>query len=349
MADDQTNCAASNGDAGDDLLPPIVRPMLPTASNHLPRDESAWAFEVKWDGVRAIFTVAGGIVRAMSRNDREIAVAYPELDALGAALGGRRCVLDGEIVAFAPDGRPSFEVLQQRMHVRDPRAVAQLAATVPVVAVLFDLLWLDGESLVALPYTLRREALTALGLDSGSGAASGSRSGAAWRVPSASVGTADPVVEFVRGSGLEGVVAKRLDSRYEPGARSRSWLKVKFQLRQELVIGGFTLGERGRAGRVGALVLGVHDAEGRLVCCGKVGTGFSERELDRLASLLVPLARTDSPFTGGGPVPPDARFVEPRLVCEVGFAGWTGAGAVRHPTYLGLRDDKDPRDVVRET
>ncbi len=334
MGNDLTS---SGEDAGLVPGPPTFRPMLPTAAPSLPTDESRYAFEVKWDGVRAILTAADGTVRAMSRNARDISPAYPELAVLSDVLAGRSCVLDVELVAFDPEGRPSFETLQQRMHVREVRAVARLAVTVPVVVVIFDMLWISGDSLVARPYTERRDALASLGMGTGP----------TWRVPSASIGAAEPVLAVVHGSGLEGVIAKRLDGRYEPGARSRSWLKVKFQQRQEFVVGGFTVGERGRAGRIGALVLGVHDDVGRLVCAGKVGTGFTGRELDRLAGMLVPLARSDSPFSAGD-VPRGSRFVEPRLVCEVRFAGWTASGAIRHPAYLGLRDDKHPGDVVRE-
>ncbi len=337
MVNDETSGGEGSGPQPPGSQPPSYRPMLASAAPSIPSDESRYAFEVKWDGVRAIITVADGTVRAVSRNDRDLGPAYPELAGLTDALAGRACMLDGEIVAFDVDGRPSFETLQQRMHVRDVRAVARLAVTIPVVAVVFDVLWLDGEPLVRRPYTERREALASLGLGAG----------AAWRVPPASIGVAEPVLAVVHGSALEGVLAKRLDGRYEPGARSRSWLKVKFHHRQEFVIGGFTLGERGRAGRIGALVLGVHDETGRLVCAGKAGTGFTERELDRLAGLLVPLARADSPFSAGD-VPPGTQFVDPGLVCDVRFAGWTGSGAIRHPAYLGLRDDLDPRDVVRE-
>ncbi len=319
-------------------MPDVVEPMLARLST-LPPDESSWAFEVKWDGVRAIAHTQPGRLSFLTRNGNDVSAAYPELRALNRALGSHSAILDGEIVAFDDDGRPSFQALQPRIHQRGEAAVRRLAAERPVTYAIFDLLWLDGHSLTDLPYTERRERLDALELE-----------GEHWRVPAYHAGddAGSALLKATGEQGLEGVVAKRLDARYAPGRRDGSWLKVKHSRRQELVIGGWTEGRRARARRLGALELGVHDPEtGELKYAGRVGTGFDEAELDRLGRLLKPLARRRSPFDGRQPAR-GAHFVKPQLVCEVEFGEWTRDGRLRHPRYLGLRDDKPAVEVVRE-
>jgi bifunctional non-homologous end joining protein LigD len=318
-------------------MPPFVEPMLARLST-MPPDEAQWAFEVKWDGVRAIARSEPGRIHLVTRNGNEVTAAYPELRALNRALGSHAALLDGEIVAFDERGRPSFQVLQSRMHVRGEAAVRRLAATTPVTYAIFDLLWLDGHSLMGLPYEERRERLAALRLD-----------GEHWRVPRHHVGkdAGSALLAATREQELEGVIAKRRDSRYAPGRRDGTWLKVKHSQRQELVIGGWTEGRGARSQRIGALELGVHDADGELRYAGKVGTGFDEAELERLGRLLKPLARRDSPFSGRQPAK-GAHFVDPQLVCEVEFGEWTRDGRLRHPRYEGLRDDKPAVEVVRE-
>ena len=309
--------------------------MLATLVHDVPSGGD-WAYEMKWDGVRAFVLVRDGTVRVTSRAGRDITAGYPELAALGEALAGTDVLLDGEIVALDDRGRPSFQLLQRRMHVRDAASVRALQQEVPVAFMIFDLLWLDGTVTTELPYRERRRVLEALDLRS-----------ARWQTPPASEEDGEGALATSRELGLEGIVAKRVDSTYESGRRSTAWRKVKHDLRQEFVIGGWSPGQGGRSGRVGALLLGYHDAEGSLRYAGKVGTGFSEAELDRLDALLSPLERDDSPFTGAG-VPRAARFVEPTQVAEVRFAEWTDAGRIRQPAYLGLRDDKRASDVVRE-
>ncbi|HET9093701.1 MAG TPA: DNA ligase D, partial [Solirubrobacteraceae bacterium] len=238
-------------------------------------------------------------------------------------------------VACDADGRPSFQLLQPRMHLRGEGAVRRQAQSAPVTYMIFDLLWLDGHSLMTLAYTERRARLEALELES-----------ARWRVPESFVGSGSALLEATRERGLEGVIGKRLDSPYVPGRHS-AWTKIKNWGRQEAVIGGWTSGQGGRSGRIGALLLGVHDADGRLRYVGRVGTGFDLRELDRLAGLLRPLERGETPFTGRQP-PRNAHFVAPELVCEVEFSEWTNAGTLRQPSYQGLREDKAAQEVVRE-
>jgi bifunctional non-homologous end joining protein LigD len=315
-------------------MPQFIAPMLAKLST-LPTDDSEWAFEVKWDGVRAIARSQPGRISFISRNGNDVTAAYPELRALNRALGSREAILDGEIVAFDERGRPSFQALQSRMHVRGETAVRRLAQSTPVTYVLFDLLWLDGHSLMGLPYTERRSRLQALNLD-----------GDHWRTPEYHSGDGGVFLRASKEQHLEGVLAKRLDSAYTPGGRRGSWLKVKNVQRQELVIGGWTEGKGSRSKSLGALHLGVYE-NGQLTYAGKMGTGFDARELERLGSLLGPLSRKDSPFTGRQP-PKGAHFVEPELVCEVEFTEWTRAGTLRHPSYKGLREDKPATEVVRE-
>jgi bifunctional non-homologous end joining protein LigD len=255
-------------------------------------------------------------------------------------------VLDGEIVTFDESGRPSFGRLQQRMHVASEAAVRRLSKSIPAVYMIFDLLYLDGHSTMALPYVDRRRLLDGLELE-----------GASWQVPSYHVGDGKAMLEASRSQGLEGIVAKRLDCPYEPGKRSRGWLKVKNQLRQEIVIGGWLPGQGARSDSIGSLAAGYHDvtpeeaeARGRpqrLLYAGNVGTGFKAADLRQLSELLEPLQRQESPFEGRQP-PKGAIFVEPRLVAEVEFRDWTHTKTLRAAAFKGLRDDKDPQDVVLE-
>jgi len=318
--------------------PPDLRPMLAT-SGSLPPNDSGWAYEMKWDGLRALAIVTGDSVRLTSRTNRDITHAYPELTGLAAASGASQAVLDGEIVALGSDGWPDFEALQQRMNIGAAAPARQLAAQVPVTYLAFDLLWLEGRSLLDLPYSRRRELLEGLGLN-----------GANWQVPPSFTAESGADLQAVSVEHhLEGVMAKRLQSRYEPGRRSASWRKIKNVRSQEVVIGGWKPGEGGRAGWIGSLLVGVYDS-GELIYSGHVGTGFSQQTLRMLRERLVPLSRATSPF--GTTVPPeDARFaqwVEPELVADVEFAHWTKSGRLRAPSYKGLRVDKTAAEVVRE-
>jgi len=302
-------------------------------------EEGAWAFEFKWDGVRAIAYVDEGGIRLLSRNDRDVTVSYPELRAVGAPLGGRRAVVDGEIVAFDDGGRPSFGALQQRMHVIDPSKAERLAGQVPVAYLVFDVLFLDDAMTTQAPYRERRVLLEGLGLG-----------GDHVAVPPSFDGPGSEVMEASRRQGLEGVVAKRASSTYQPGRRSREWIKVKHARTQEVVVVGWAPGRGRRQGAVGALLLGLPD-DGGITYAGRVGTGFTDAALRHLATLLAPLERTTSPVSG--PVPSaqtaDAHWVEPRLVGEVSFSEWTSDQRLRHPSWRGLRPDKDVADVTRES
>lgn len=323
-----------NPEATGDPPPEHVVPMMATLSQ-LPQDEHAYTFEVKWDGMRAIAYSEPGRLRLETRTLRDITSGFPELGRLQRQLGARRAVLDGEIVALDDDGRPSFQRLQARIHLTTSAEVTRAARAQPVIYMIFDLLYLDGDSLLDADYATRRRRLEELQLE-----------GDAWRVPPTLDGAAEDVLAASRAAGLEGIIAKRSDSPYKPGYRGREWLKIKNVLRQEFVIGGYTAGSGRRADSIGALLVGYH-RDGELHYAGKVGTGYSDADLAMLTKRLRPLARKRSPFAVGTP-PPGSAFVKPELVCECSFAEWTRQGRLRQPSFVGLREDKPAADVVRE-
>ncbi|HZU61764.1 MAG TPA: DNA ligase D [Solirubrobacteraceae bacterium] len=320
-------------------MPEHIVPML-AQLGELPADPTHWSFEVKWDGVRAIAYAQPGRLRLESRNLNDITEAYPEVRGLIEDLGMREAILDGEIVTFDERGRPSFERLQRRMHVTSPAAVRRLMSSHPVVYAIFDVLFLDGHSLMELPYRERRQRLEELELG-----------GRAWRIPASHPGQGAALLEATSEQGLEGIMAKRLDCAYEPGRRSGAWLKIKHTRRQELVIGGWVPGEGRRTKRIGALLMGYYDGE-RFVYAGRVGTGFTERSLTELQRRLESYRRPTSPFAdrvSGNPIPRGSVFVEPCLVAEIELREWTTEGVMRAPSFKGLREDRSPRDVVLES
>ncbi|HEY4025177.1 MAG TPA: non-homologous end-joining DNA ligase [Candidatus Dormibacteraeota bacterium] len=316
-------------------MPSLIEPMLAVLAGGLPADEDRYGFEFKWDGIRAMCYWDDRDLRLQTRNRKDITGRYPELWSLREPLHGRRAVLDGEIVAFDERGRPSFEQLQRRMGLTAEAEVRRRMREVPVAYLLFDIVYLDGELLLAERYPGRRARLFDLQL-----------ADRHWQTPPHQVGHGRELLRASRENGLEGVIAKRLDSVYEAGRRSGAWLKIKHRLRQEFVIGGWVDGEGRRQGLPGALLVGYREG-GRLVYAGKVGTGFTDATLARLADLMRPLERETSPFDTGRP-PGRAHFVEPRLVAEIEFSEWTRGGELRTPSFKGLRPDKDAREVVRE-
>jgi bifunctional non-homologous end joining protein LigD len=306
--------------------------MLAKLSGSLPADDDRWACEMKWDGIRGLAFIEGGELKLLTRNQIEVTRRYPELAGMGADLGGRRAILDGEIVGFDEQGRPRFEALQQRMGLDGHHRIPS-RPDVPVAYMAFDLLYLDSAPLIAEPYETRRELLESLGLEAEH-----------WQTPPVSIGGGEAMRDASREQGMEGVVAKRLGSRYEPGKRSGAWLKVKNVLRQEFVIGGWIPGQGRRSGGLDRRVLRRRRAD----LSGRRGDGLHQPNAGRDAKLLEPLARDTTPFSGGH-VPRETRFVEPRLVCEVEFAEWTTrSGELRHPSFKGLRWDKAAAEVVRE-
>lgn len=315
--------------------PPPLEPMLATLTDG-PFDDPAWGFEPKWDGVRAL-AVCDTSTRLFSRNGKDVTSGYPELAGLHDRLVALDAVVDGEIVAFQ-DGRPSFQSLQQRMHVREPRRVEALAKRIPVVFMAFDLLYLDGKDLTDEPLRQRREALEEI------------------LVPDDHVqlsplveGAGEALYRAAEERGLEGIVAKRLDSRYETGARSRAWLKVKLTFDADVVIVGWTEGEGRRRGRIGSLVMAVYDSEG-IRYVGNVGTGFDRAALEDAARRLEAIETSDPPFDRSvirsSPELRRAHWVEPRLVAVVEHRQLTDAGRLRAPSFKGWRDDKAPQECT---
>jgi bifunctional non-homologous end joining protein LigD len=314
---------------------PLIRPMLAVPARELPADDDRWGYEFKWDGVRAITYVEDTRVRALSRNDLDITSSYPELTEL-ADLVDRPAVLDGEIVALR-DGRPDFGLLQSRMHVRQPSE--RLRQATPVEYYVFDVPHLDDDSLLDQPYTARRAMLDDLSL-----------SGRHVRTPPWFRGGGQDVLAASADHGLEGVIAKRLASRYHPGRRTGDWLKIKHVRHQEVVVGGWRPGKGRRADLIGSLLVGIPGDRG-LEYTGNVGTGFTQTMLRDLEARLRPLDRDSSPFDTEVPRSQarDAHWVRPELVGEVAYTERTADGMLRHPSWRGLRTDKAPGDVRDES
>jgi bifunctional non-homologous end joining protein LigD len=314
-------------------LPERLEPMLATTGT-MPVQPDRWAFEFKWDGVRALIRVEGGRLQIFSRAGNDVTTTYPDLADLGRQLGSDQAWLDGEIVAFS-GGRPSFAELQKRMHIGNAAQARRMAGQVPVSLLIFDLLHFEGRSLLRLPFGDRRAMLEKLELK-----------GRNWYTAPSYPDAGDAVLAASREQGLEGIIAKRLDSRYQPG-RSPAWIKITDVRPQEVVIGGWRPGEGRRAGVLGALLLGIPEDDS-LRFVGSVGTGFSDSDLERITELLRPLARRTSPFNGK--LPPErargAKWVEPELVGEVVFRIWTPDGRMRAPVWRGLRPDKTPDEVT---
>ncbi len=312
--------------------PGWIPPMLATLGDRAPTG-GGWIYEPKLDGVRVLAYVTGGSVRLLSRNRKRVEGGYPELvEALSLAVRGD-AVLDGEIVAPDPaTGLSSFSRLQQRMHLRDVRRAARTGVSVELY--LFDCLFYEGIDLSGLPLLDRKKVLRdVVWYD-----------GPVRFTPYRTTGSALMYREACA-KGAEGILAKRAESRYVSG-RSADWLKVKCVQQQEFVIGGYTAPQGARA-HLGALLVGYYQS-GKLRYAGKVGTGYDRDTLELLSRKLIPLHRRTSPFAPG-PVPAgEVRWVTPKLVAQIGFGEWTGAGLLRHPRFLGLREDKVAQEVRRE-
>ena len=316
---------AESGDSAG--FPPRIPPMLAVPATEIPEPETAWAAEFKWDGVRAVAYVSAGRLRLLSRSNRDMTQAYPELADLASQAGPRDMVLDGEIAAFT-GGRPSFAALQRRMHVAAP--TPRLVAAVPVTYLVFDVMYSAGQPLISEPYAQRRAILEALPL-----------AGPHVHVPPSFPGGGRAVLAVSIRDGLEGVVVKRLDSPYQPGRRSPAWQKIKNRRLLDVVVGGISPGRGHRAGRIGSLLVGIPSGAG-LIYAGRVGTGFTQPVLQALEEVLAPLRRDSPPFSG--PVPPvqsrNVTWVEPRLVIGVSYAEQTPDGILRAAAFQGLGDTR---------
>jgi bifunctional non-homologous end joining protein LigD len=367
--------ARQGGDAADDpavtlpsgraRMPRDVQPMLATAGQVDGLGDGVWRVEAKWDGIRAVVELDHGELRVHSRAGNDLTPGYPELAELAEELGDHAAVLDGEIVALAGNGAPRFELLQERMGLTKPGEVRAAARRVPVHYYAFDVLYLDGVSLLGKSYDDRRRLLEALQVHTEH-----------CSVPAQLSGSPDEALAESRRRQLEGIVAKRSDSIYQPGRRSGSWIKVKFWATQDVVVVGWRPGQGRRAGGIGSLLVALPDgaagsdgaaraddtagaarsdgaaggAAGSLRYAGRVGTGFTDAMLDRLLATLKPLQRKTSPVAGSVPDADarDAVWVTPRLVGEVSYSEITRDGKLRQPAWRGLRQDVPVDQVRRE-
>jgi bifunctional non-homologous end joining protein LigD len=330
-------------------LPSRIQPMLAKPGRVPESDGEDWAYEIKWDGIRALAYADHGNWYMLSRRGEDVSARYPELEPIAEALAEHSAILDGEVVALDDQGRPRFQLIQSRMGLTSPGAIQARIRQQPVDYVIFDLLHLDGHCVRELTYLQRRELLEGLGLD-----------GPRWRTPRYRHGGGPDLLEAARRQGLEGIVSKRCDSPYRPGKRTGEWIKTRVWRRQEFVIGGYIPGEGRRAKRVGSLLVGYYDrrrselGKGKrqhLRFAGGVGSGLTEKQLDFLTRELRRREIPESPFEIGAPTGPKAKLAvwcEPELVCEVSWTEWTNEGTLRQPAFKGLRDDKDPREVVKE-
>ena len=318
--------APAPGKAASDM-PKIITPMLAELGKGEPPEGGDWVYEIKWDGVRAICFIEGGKLRTISRNGNVIDKQYPELSILPHHLRARSAIVDGEIAALDAQGRPSFELLQSRMHVADASAIARLARSHPVVFYAFDLLYLDGRDLRAVPLIERKKLLKDI-----------LQADETIRYSEHFATSGVDLLAAAKEQGLEGIVGKRAQSRYE-SRRSSDWTKWKVVDSSDFVICGYTEGERHG---LGALVLGTRGAGGKLTWAGNVGTGFDAKMVKTLFVKLAPLVVKESPLEPARGLPRKVVWTKPELVCEVRFANWTEEGRLRAPVFFGLREDLDP-------
>ena len=299
-----------------------IAPMKAVSSDAVPTDDG-WDFEIKWDGNRVIAFVDAGGVRLQSSNKLDSTARWPELAALAEGVNATEAILDGEVVVFDSKGRPDFSSLQ--------------TGAGPVTYIVFDVLQVDRRDVTALTYEERRRVLEQL-----------VEPGSHWLV-SPRHADGDALMDAAKARGLEGIVAKRSDSPYEIGRRSNAWRKLKYRPQQEFVVGGWVPGTGNREHTMGAILVGVYEGR-KLRYSGRVGTGFKERELQRLMARFDELASDDCPFDPPPPPPTRkiAHWVRPEMVVEVAFAEWTHEQILRQPSYLAERDDKKPKKVVRE-
>jgi bifunctional non-homologous end joining protein LigD len=298
---------------------------MKAAAGHLPANDDGWAYEVKWDGYRTIAWVAGSSLMLQSSNLIDVTAKWPSLGELAHHVNADSAVLDGEVACFDEHGRTRFEWLQQ--------------GTKPVTFVIFDVLGINGHETMGLPYEQRRELLSSL-----------VEPGGPWLVADSVTGTGKgaELAELTRAVGAEGIVAKRLDSTYVPGKRATTWRKIKHRHEQEFVIGGYTTGTGARSTSFGSLALGYYLGD-ELRFAGTAGSGLDHATIDKLFRWMKSHP-APCPFT---PPPPrevvrESVWCEPLLVAQCAFTEWTEEGLMRHPVFLGLRDDKDPSEVTNQ-
>jgi bifunctional non-homologous end joining protein LigD len=310
------------------VLPENIEPML-VETGTLPRDDAAWAYEFKWDGIRALSYWNGYKLRIESRNLINITFRYPELHDLGAFLG-KNAIVDGEIIALDKDNRPNFSLLQKRMHI----SVSKSRRSLPKMRIqyyLFDLLYLNGRSYLDEPYYKRREALENLKIDH-----------PCCKVPPNFRGQGKTFLSIAQNHHLEGIICKKYDSFYLPGIRGDQWRKVKLIKSREFIIGGFKY-VQGRSDRIGSLLLGAYDEDMMLRFVGPAGTGFSADDHDSLLKILAPIEISENPFHEK--MDKEVHFTKPRYVAEVQYARWPAGGLIQQCAYKGVRMDKTAAEV----
>jgi bifunctional non-homologous end joining protein LigD len=319
---------------GTEPMPADISLMHPV-SGSLPRADDGWAFEFLWDGIRALVHVDGGRVRAIAGNGRNLAPWFPELRQIGDFLGSRAVILDGSIAAFDEIGIPNFSHLQRRLNPRTPSRIGRLARDIPVTFLAFDLLYLDSRATSSMRYDKRRELLESLKLATREFACP----------PSVRGGDGNEIFRIARERGLLGVVAKRLESPYVPGSRSRDWIKIPVFRTQTLVVGGWTGDE---SIELGSLLVGIPGPRG-LAFAGTVSSGFTEPDHLALRDELDPLSTDSSPFDTDLPdsAGTNPHFVRPELVIEVRYRSWSKDKKLREPSWRGIRPDIDPDQVAR--
>lgn len=321
-------------------MPTEIYPMLATPTGE-PFDGPDWLFEIKWDGYRAVAFIEAGKARLVSRNQNELTHRYPELKDLPKFVKAKNAILDGEVVALDDQGRPSFSLMQQRTGFRPGGRHAASNADVPVLYYAFDLLYLDGEDWRRVPLEDRKKKLASILL-----------TGDSLRYSDHYESQGKALFEIAREKGLEGILAKKRDSVYQE-RRSSEWLKIKIRHRLECVIGGYTKPEGSRA-HFGSIVLGLYNKQARLIHVGQAGSGFNQKSLSEISKLLMQLETKQKPFYGEVDALREVTWVKPELVAEIEYAEWTegacgGSGPkLRAPVFLGLRDDKDPKECLLE-
>jgi bifunctional non-homologous end joining protein LigD len=319
-------------------MPTTIHPMLATSVDK-PFDGTEWLFEIKWDGYRAVAFIENGKVRLVSRNQNELTARYPELKDLARSVKAKTAILDGEVVALDEEGRASFTLMQQRTGFRPGGRRVAAKADVPVLYYAFDLLYLDGYDWRKVSLEERKKKLASLLV-----------TGDSLRYSDHYEKQGIALFEMARAKGLEGILAKKRDSIYQE-RRTSEWLKIKITHRLECVIGGYTEPEGSRA-HFGSVVLGLYDKQGQLIHVGQAGSGFDQKSLDEVWKLLKKRETKKNPFHGEVEALRKVYWVKPELVAEIEFAEWTdGASAgsgpkLRAPVFLGLRDDKDPKECV---
>jgi bifunctional non-homologous end joining protein LigD len=331
----QRNHPATSRDAGGRLAyPRNLWPMLATLIER-PFDSPRHLFEVKWDGVRTLAFIEDGKVRLQARSLNDTTHQFPELRAIAGQLNGRRAILDGEVVCFTPEGKPSFNRLQNRLNVREGIKPAMLADKFPVNFQAFDILYLDDEDLLERPLIERKQVLR-----------ESFASGDFAQVSDFILERGADYYEAIAAMGLEGMLAKETASPYLPGKRTRHWLKIKVSRSADFVVGGYTFGMGHREHSFGALLLGLYDEDGGLRWVGQVGGGFSDKKLAELMPLLEAHHTRESPFANPPKVDKFSYWCDPAIVCKVRYAEMTDAGKLRFPIFEEIRPDVPPVDCT---